>query len=216
MNILVLKDNKPGHYNQTEGLVLYLTEIYTNLEIEYINVEINSKFSRKILRFLLNNFSGFFENKINLKFIKFFYKNFRLPNSKPDLILSTGGNVSNINAWFAKAYSSKNILNGSLRGLKEELFTYVTTVIDLGYRNQIILDVAPNTITKEKLLEKSENFLKINNLEINQKYYTLLVGGDGAGYKYNNKFYDNLIEFIKRISDEESIKWLITTSRRTP
>ncbi|MBU3015973.1 mitochondrial fission ELM1 family protein [Poseidonibacter lekithochrous] len=216
MNILVLKDNKPGHYNQTEGLILYLTEIYTNLEIEYINVEINSKFSRKILRFLLNNFSGFFENKINLKFIKFFYKNFRLPNSKPDLILSTGGNVSNINAWFAKAYSSKNILNGSLRGLKEELFTYVTTVIDLGYRNQIILDVAPNTITKEKLLEKSENFLKINNLEINQKYYTLLIGGDGAGYKYNNKFYDNLIEFIKRISDEESIKWLITTSRRTP
>ena len=38
--------------------------------------------------------------------------------------------------------------------VKRRTFTYVTTVIDLGYKNQIILDVAPNTITKEKLIEK--------------------------------------------------------------
>mgnify|MGYP000668023675 CR=1 FL=1 len=43
-------------------------------------------------------------------------------------------------------YDSKNLLNGALRGLKEELFTYVTTVIDLGYKNQIIAKT-----NKEKL-----------------------------------------------------------------
>ncbi|BAK74166.1 ELM1/GtrOC1 family putative glycosyltransferase [Arcobacter sp. L] len=216
MKVLFLKDDKPGHYNQTEGLLFYLREIFPNLEVEYIEVEIKSKFSRKILRFLLNNFSSFFERKSRLKYLSFFYKNYKLPKNNPDLIISTGGNVSNINAWFSKAYNCKNILNGALRGLKEELFTYVTTVIDLGYKNQIILDVAPNTITKEKLLEKSIEFSSLHNLDINQKYYSLLIGGDGAGYKYEDKFYTDLIDFVGKISKEKNIRWLITTSRRTP
>lgn len=215
MKLLIIKDNKPGHYNQTEGLSLYLKEIYNDLEVEYIQIDIKSKLSRKILRFLLNTFPNFFTEN-SLKYLSLFYKKYTIPKNKPDLIISTGGNTSNLNAWFSKVYKCKNILNGALRGLKEELFTNVTTVIDLGYKNQIILDVAPNTITKEKLLEKSDEFLKLNNLNIDQKYYTLLIGGDGAGYKYNNKFYEDLINFVKKISKENKIKWLITTSRRTP
>lgn len=216
MKVLFLKDDKPGHYNQTEGLLFYLREISPNLEVEYIEVEIKSKFSRKILRFLLNNFSSFFERKSRLKYLSFFYKNYKLPKNNPDLIISTGGNVSNINAWFSKAYNCKNILNGALRGLKEELFTYVTTVIDLGYKNQIILDVAPSLITKEKLKLAANKFLEEKKLSKEFIYYSLLIGGDGAGYKYDDKFYNDLIDFVKNISKEKNIKWLITTSRRTP
>ena len=216
MNILVIKDDKPGHYNQTEGLVLILKDIYPNSNIEYIDIEIKNKISRKILRFILNRFPKLFKNVESFRYLKYFYKKFSIPKIKPDLIISTGGNTSNFNAWLALAYNSKNLLNGALRRLKESLFTYVTTVIDLGYRNQIILDVAPNIITEEKLLEKSTEFSKLYNLDMSQKYYSLLIGGDGAGYKYDDNFYDNLINFVEKISKEENIKWLITTSRRTP
>ena len=216
MNILVIKDDKPGHYNQTEGLVLILKDIYSNSNIEYIDIEIKNKISRKILKYLLNRFPKLFKDIKSFRYLKYFYKKFSIPKIKPDLIISTGGNTSNFNAWLALAYSSKNLLNGALRGLKEELFTYVTTVIDLGYKNQIILDVAPNTITKEKLIEKSIEFSTLHNLDMNQKYYSLLIGGDGAGYKYDDKFYDDLIDFVEKTSKEENIKWLITTSRRTP
>ena len=215
MKVLVIKDDKPGHYNQTEGLILYLKEIYEDLEVEYIQIDIKSKLTRKILRFLLNTFPAFFTEN-SLKYLSFFYTKYNIPKNKPDLIISTGGNTSNLNAWLSKVYKCKNILNGALRGLKEELFTNVTTVIDLGYKNQIILDVAPNTITKDKLLEKSEEFLKLHSLDSNQKYYTLLIGGNGAGYKYDDKFYDSLIDFVEKLSKEKNIKWLITTSRRTP
>lgn len=216
MNILVIKDDKPGHYNQSEGLVLILKEIYSNSNIEYIEIEIKNKISRKILRFFLNKFPKLFKDIKSFRYLKYFYKKFSIPKIKPDLIISTGGNTSNFNAWLALSYNSKNLLNGALRGLKEELFTYVTTVIDLGYKNQIILDVAPNTITEEKLLEKSTEFSKLHNLDMNQKYYSLLIGGDGAGYKYDDNFYDNLINFVEKVSKEKNIKWLITTSRRTP
>jgi mitochondrial fission protein ELM1 len=216
MNILVIKDDKPGHYNQTEGLVLLLKDIYPNSNIEYIDIEIKNKISRKILKYLLNRFPKLFKDIKSFRYLKYFYKKFSIPKIKPDLIISTGGNTSNFNAWLSLAHGSKNLLNGALRGLKEELFTYVTTVIDLGYKNQIILDVAPNTITKEKLIEKSIEFSKLHNLDINQKYYSLLIGGDGAGYKYNDKFYDDLIDFVEKVYKEKNIKWFITTSRRTP
>ena len=216
MNILIIKDDKPGHYNQTEGLLLSLKNIYPNSNIEYIDVEIKSKISRKFLRFLLNKFTSFFTNTFNLKYLSLFFKKYNLPLKKPDIIISTGGNTANLNAWLSKAYTSKNILNGALRGLKEELFFCITTVIDLGYKNQLILDVAPSIINEDSLKVKSKDFLKINNFDKKVTHYSLLIGGDGSGYKYDEEFYNKLILFVKKTSKEKNIKWLITTSRRTP
>ena len=216
MNILIIKDDKPGHYNQTEGLLLILKNIYSNSNIEYIDVQIKSKISRKLLRFLLNKFTSFFTNTSNLKYLSVFFKKYNLPLVKPDIIISTGGNTANLNAWLSKAYTSKNILNGALRGLKEELFFCITTVIDLGYKNQLILDVAPSVINADSLKKKSEDFLKINNIDEKVIHYSLLIGGDGSGYKYDEEFYNKLIYFVKKTSKEKNIKWLITTSRRTP
>lgn len=216
MNILIIKDDKPGHYTQTEGLLLSLKELYPNANVEYCKIKIKSKISRKILRFLLNTFPMFFKNIDNLKYLNIFYKNYKLPELNPNIIVSTGGNTANINAWFSYAYNCKNILNGALRGLKEDHFTNITTVLDLGYRNQIVLDVAPNTITKALLTVKADEFKIKNTLNQDQKYYSLLIGGDGAGYKYDQDFYLSLIKFTKKIALRDNIKWLITTSRRTP
>lgn len=215
MNVLIIKDSKPGHYNQSEGLLLQLKTIYNDVNVEYCEVEIKSKLSRKILRFLLNNFSSFFERNKSLNYLEFFYNNLNLPKNVPDIIISTGGNTSNLNAWFSKLYNCKNILNGALRGLNEELFTYVTTVIDLAYKNQHILDVAPSVITEEKLKDSTLQFLKEKDLDSAKTYYTLLIGGNGAGYTYDEDFYHKLINFVKNISKENNITWLITTSRRT-
>ncbi len=214
MNILVIKDDKPGHYNQTEGLLLGLKELYPKAYTEYCEIEIKSKLSRKLLRILLNTFPSFFQKSSSKKYIKYFYKKFDLPNKQPDLIISTGGNTASLNVWLAKLYHAKNILNGKLRGLNEDLFTKVTTVIDLGYKNQIIIDVAPNTITSHKLDLEAKKFAEKNNL--NETYYALLIGGNGAGYSYDDKFYEELIDFVINMARNHKIKWLITTSRRTP
>lgn len=214
MNVLVIRDDKPGHYHQTEGIVLSLKEIYPQMCIEYVDVQVRGKVSRKLLRVLLNHCTTFFEKAFSLGYIQYFYKTYSLPQNKPDLILSTGGNTANLNVWFAKAYHAHNILNGRVRGLREALFTKVTTVIDLGYTNQIVIDVAPNTITAEKLKAEAQNFLDLHHLQ--GEFYALLLGGDGAGYRYDDTFYDELIAFLKRTSDTNHIQWLITTSRRTP
>ncbi len=214
MNILVIKDKRAGHYNQTIGIAKSLKSVYKNIKVEYIDIEIKSKISRKILTYILNYTKTFSSEKDNLRYIKYFFKKVSLPKSTPDLILSTGGDTANLNAWFAKAYRAKNIFNGRLRGQKEDLYTIVTTVIPLGYKNEIVIDVAPSIISKEDMLDKSLIFRKEKGLQ--KTYYTLLIGGDGAGYNYDKDFYSKLVNFTKEIALKEQILWLITTSRRTP
>lgn len=216
MQLLAIKDNRPGHYNQTEGLILSLKEIHPHITIEYLDVQITNSLCRKILKMLLNTFPSFFEKPLSLKLAKLFYKTPITPQNTPDLIISTGGNTAGLNAWLRKIYHCKNILNGKLRGLNENHFTAVTTVIDLGYSNQIILDVAPSIITALLLQEKSHLFCKQHAIPEHNEYYTLLIGGNGAGYTYNDSFYDHIIGFVKHITHEINIKWLISTSRRTP
>lgn len=216
MNILCIRDDKPGHYNQSEGLLLSLAILFPDVQVEYCDVEIRSKLSRKFLRFLLNHLSAFFKTKSSMKYMGYFYKKYSLPSFAPDIIVSTGGNTSNINAWFAYMFHAKNILNGALRGLNEEHFTVITTVLDLGYKNQCILDVAPNTITEKKLEYESSQFLTKQHLPTDTRYFTLLIGGDGAGYTYNDDFYHKLVAMVINMSDTLDIKWLISTSRRTP
>lgn len=201
LNILVIKDDKAGHFNQSDGLVLALKEIYGDIEVEYIDIKIKSSLSREILRRLLNIFPYLFKKEFSKNFISTFYKKFSYPQKKPDIIISTGGNCSNLNVWFKYLYGAKNILNGNLRGLKCSNFDVVTTVIDLGCKNQIILDVAPTMIEP---CSKSKEDL-----------YTLLIGGDGSGYSYDKDFFIELVNFVKNISKKDNIKWLITTSRRT-
>lgn len=215
MRLLAIKDNKPGHYNQTEGLILAIKEIYPHLYVEYLDIQITNSLCRKILKILINTIPLFFTYPISLQLANIFYKTSIKVQKKPDIIISTGGNTASINAWLAKIYQCKNILNGKTRGLNEKNFTVITTVIDLGYSNQIILDVAPSTITQTLLLNEILSFRKKYNLQ-DSEYYTLLVGGDGAGYTYTDMFYNRLIAFIKNMTAKTNIKWLISTSRRTP
>lgn len=215
MNILIIRDNKPGHYNQSEGIAFSIKKAYPTTTIKYLDIQSTISFTRKPLRWLLNMFPSFFSSQLSLMFLPMFYLlklNIEVP---PTLIISTGGNTAPLNAWLSKIYNCKNILNGRLRGLKEKHFTAITTIIDLGYKNQIILDVAPSTITSHSIQQAATDFKEQHTLEAGP-YYSLLIGGNGAGYNYGLDFYKNLAQFVKKTALQDKIKWLISTSRRTP
>ncbi len=168
----------------------------------------------KNFKMLLNTFPFFFEKPLSLKLAKLFYKTTNNPQNTPDFIISTGGNTAGLNAWLRKIYHCKNILNGKLRGLNENHFTAVTTVIDLGYSNQIILDVAPSIITALLLQEKSRLFCKQHAIPEHNEYYTLLIGGNGAFTRQNKTiqttpFSDGQIQLILDLIDKHQLNYMI-------
>ena len=212
MHIILIQDDKPGHYHQSEAIIEALKQLFDQVTIEVIDIKRRTKLSRTILRFMLNHFSYFFKDAYTLKFLPFFYRTIALPKQRPDLIVSTGGDTANLNAWFALYYGSYNLYNGGPRGLHAELFTYVTTVLDLGVDNQIILDIAPTTIA---LAQKNKRLLDHFQLSTDKPCYVLLIGGDGSGYRYDRYDIDALIAGVNYLHQLHQAQWLVTTSRRT-
>jgi len=207
--VAVLKDNKAGHYNQSLALAYAIEKGFDEVQVDIYTIKVY-KLSKYLLRFMLNNHFGrkVLSKPYSLNFVKFFYK-IDKPLSKADIIISSGKDTSMLNVWLGLVYNAKSIYIGHPKKLNYKLFDKVFSVLDLGFENQVLLDVAPTLPYSEDI----EKFCKEHNLKVNDSYYTLLIGGDGSGYNYSEKEYDNLISFVNSHKDK---KWLVTTSRRTP
>jgi mitochondrial fission protein ELM1 len=209
MKVAVLKDNKAGHYNQSLALAYAIEKGFDEVPTDIYTIKVY-KLPKYLLRFMLNNsfFRSLLSKPSSLRFVKFFYK-IDKPLKVADIIISSGKDTSMLNVWLSLAYDAKSIYIGHPKKLNYKLFDRVLTILDLGFENQVLLDVAPTLPYSGDI----EQFCKDNNLDINDNYYALLIGGDGSGYHYSKEEYDKLIEFVNSHRDK---KWLVTTSRRTP
>jgi len=210
MNIVVIKDSKPGHYNQSFAVAETLNQM-GNGKILFMDVEIRS-ISKYILRFLLNGkitrvWLGKYFRK---EWLRFFYKIEKQIKEKPDIVVSSGRDTSLLTALFGLIYGAKTLFIGNPKKLDPVLFTRVLTLLDLQLENQIVLDTVPS----RSLNSTMETFCSTYKLDRKKIYYTLLIGGDGAGYQYNEEEYDMLTTFVNATA--KSVNWLVTTSRRTP
>lgn len=206
--VLIISDGRAGHFNQSLAVAEAIKKI-EDVEVKYIEVKIK-KFGKYFLRTLLNTSLGqkLCKGAHFLKLIPLFYEGY-IWDQKPDIIISAGKDTSLLNALLALNYGSKNFFIGDPKKLDHHLFTAILTVLDLGYDNQIILDVAPTRSYNGDLKEFAEK----HDIDLQSEYYTLLIGGDGSGYRYTYEDIEQLITFVNAATDKA--KWLVTTSRRT-
>ena len=207
--VLILSDGRPGHFNQSLAVAEAMKKLDV-VEVKYIEVKIK-KFGKYFLRAFLNTGLGqkLCESSYLLKFIHLFYEGYTW-DKEPDIIISAGKDTSLLNALLALTYGSKNFFIGHPKKLDHHLFTAVFTVLDLGFDNQIVLNVAPTLSYSGDLNEFANRY----SLDLQSEYYTLLIGGDGSGYQFEYEDIEQLITFVNATADK--VKWLVTTSRRTP
>lgn len=207
--VWVISDKKAGHYNQSLAVAHTIKTLLPS-EVTVVEVKVK-KYAKYLLRMLLNTRLGraLIASKMHPGMIAWFYEG-ALPSGKPDVVVSSGKDTSMLTALLGLMYGAKSLFIGNPKKLDHRLFSAVLTVLDLGFENQVLLDVAP-TLPYEGDLEA---FCKAHHLDPNATYYTLLIGGDGAGYRYSDAEYEALIDCVN--SAPKGVSWLVTTSRRTP
>lgn len=201
----VLSDGRPGHFNQSRGVIKALS-LTRPLQVEWLEVRLRLGLFRLLQRALLQHTRA----AIPPALLRVFYA-MLLPAQLPDLIVSAGGRTSFANAWLARQYKIPNLFIGSLRGLPAELFSAVLTLEPIpGLRNNIVLQFPVSEITPDYLKQ-----LAVPASLATQPCWTLLVGGSGSGYRYRPDDWVRLGTLLNALAEQYAVKWLICTTPRT-
>jgi len=214
LKILKITDGKAGHITVTDGVIEAIKKNY-QVQIIELNVTLRVKFFLTILRLIFN--SDWLSNKMKDFdwLIPFFYKDYKRPGQQIDLIISSGGDTSFINIWLSNILDIDNIYCSGLRRIKSERFSLLINTTNRGFKNSIILEVAPTKVGSDTLSNDTSRFCKEKGIDQKEKYFVLLIGGDGAGYSYKNEDFEHLVQNFMNLTVKNGAKALITTSRRT-
>ena len=200
MKVAIISDDKPGHFNQSKGVVNLISE---DIDLEY--TVFRSKLKLHFLRSLLKLYQKFLAKNFNKTNAKKIIKIFQYVDLEDfDLLISSGGNTIYHSAALSNLFKIKNIHIGSIKDINLNNFeAHITTDAVINSPNNIVTDLAP-TRFKPDVKEKSKS---------NKSLF--LLGGNGAGYLYNESDWKNLINGIKDLAETKNISPIIVTSRRT-
>ena len=200
MKVAILSDDRPGHFNQSKGVVNLISE---DIDLKY--TVFSSKLKLHFLRSPLKLYQKFLAKNLNKTNAKKIIKIFQYVDLEDfDLLISSGGNTIYHSAALSNLFKIKNIHIGSIKDINLANFeAHITTDAVLNSPNNIVTDLAP-TRFKPDVKEKSKS---------NKSLF--LLGGNGAGYLYDESDWKNLINNIKDFVDTKNISPIIVTSRRT-
>ncbi|MDF2181186.1 ELM1/GtrOC1 family putative glycosyltransferase [Neptuniibacter sp. CAU 1671] len=206
LQVWVLYDGKPGHLSQSLGLAQQLSR-HLDADIHTIKAKVAGPLRRLALGLCRLPL-------MPARLIAALYR-MSLPKQAPDLVISFGGKVVPLNAALAHRFSCANILIGNRYGLSPALFNVLVNARSEGLANQVVTQV-PFCRQMSRQLNAREQ-LDLQALRFNDAAcWTLLIGGDGSGYSYTEQDWQALVASMVQLADTHNIRWLVSTSRRTP
>lgn len=225
MRILIVSDGKPGHFNQSLGVVAQLPEA----EFDQFEVRFKSKFRDDLLRLIFILFGGLRFPKYLLKLLFRFaltdsvcQKALEYENKGYDVVISTGSSVAVINLILSRLNGAKSVVCTRPSPVGIRLFDLAIlpkhqwpkhnpkdpkkVVRTLGVPNRI----GPESIAKLRADVQAE--LKLSD----KLRLGVLVGGNEPHYSISLETAKRLIDSLLKASDLMDAEIALTTSRRTP
>lgn len=197
LTVWMLTDGLPGHANQSKGIIRALKR-HLGINVYEVNVNLHHKAFRAPLRALMHALPA-----VRRHLFSAFYTSSELPVVTPDLIVSSGGDTLGAAISLKHAFHCPIVFSGTPKGYGTDLLDLIITVVPLVHcENNLVLELPPSVIEPG------------HPNASNQKIAAMLLGASGAGYDYQEKDWQALVEGMKALSTQ-GVRWLLTTSRRT-
>ena len=220
MRAILLSDGKPGHYNQSLGVIERMPEC----EYHWIDVKFRSKQRDNLLRVLMRLFGGL---RLPRRLIKTCLHMALQRDTldeiyavAPDFILSTGSSVAAPNLLIGQLFDAKTVTcrRPSPVGVHHFDLAILPRMYWSPHRNRAnvckTLGV-PNRVRPEKLEAQRKEFQTDLNLS-NQRRIGILIGGEDRSDTITDTTAARLVEVLERFVAKWNNQLLLTTSRRTP
>lgn len=197
LTIWLLSDGAAGHLSQSRGVAEAIGRFCSVHTIE-IDLRVRWRVLKSLLRYVLPYAGSMAERLLRLTYT------ITLPEQKPDLIVSSGGNTLLANALLAKCFSVPNFYSGTLKGYPASCYCGIFSVTPQGCDNNVVLPLPPVP------LALTESFAPLVDAP-----WLVLIGGDGAGYTFGSDDWSLLADGMNHLGYVNGVRWLLTTSRRT-
>jgi hypothetical protein len=200
--VLLLSDGRPGHFRQSEAIVLALSRrMETKVErIELIKPRI---FPRRLARYA----ALWLPPRLVLGWL-YGLKEGATP--KPDAIVSAGGNTLAANIALAKLTGAPNIFAGTPRHVDRKLFSLVLT----PYKSEATL---PSTAYALKPCALDPDALPApKRWPASPFRIAVFVGGPTPSADFNQIDWQSLVKRMRTMAKEFGVRFVLVTSRRTP
>ena len=219
MRTILLSDGKPGHYNQSLGVIERMPEC----EYHWIDVKFRSKWQDNLLRVLMRLLGGF---RLPRWLIKACLRMTlqqdildEISAAEPDFILSTGSSVAAPNLLIGQLLDAKTVTCRcpSPVGIHHfDLAILPRMYWSRHNRSNVCKTLGvPNRVCPEKL-ETQRKELQINLDLSDQRRIGVLVGGEDRYDTITEMTTARLIEVLQQFATKWDSQLLLTTSRRTP
>ena len=203
--ILIISDGIPGHYNQSNGVALMISEtcdcVIKTHELSWHFYTLRSACTL-IAKLLLR-----FNNKNIARGILWMYT--PINTQGYDLVIAAGGNTMPVSAAIKLAHSLPVIQLGSPRGLHSSMFNALVTVEKyFDHPSNIVAAISPNLYSPAvcSIAAKEDNL---------SEHILFLIGGEGIGYSYSTNEWEGMLTSIQALSSKIKLPISIVTSRRT-
>lgn len=208
--VWVVSDGKPGHYNQSRGVVLALQRLGP-VEQSWINVRLRSGLWRVPLTLLLNLVPG----ALRVFPLAWACEHDPLPVARPDVIVVAGGRAVFAAILLARSTGAALVYCGSLRRLAPRHFTAVLTLErQADHPANVVVEFPPMPVDRDDAARRGAE-LRARLSAGATPLWAVLVGGDGAGFSYDDADWRALARGMSERARAVGARLLVTTSRRT-
>ena len=198
--ILLLSDGRPGHFRQSEAIVLALSRRMA-IKVERIELTKPRIFPRRLARYV----ALYAPPGLALSWL-YGLKDY----PKPDAIVSAGGNTLAANIALAKKHRVPNIFTGTPRHVGRENFSLVLT----PYKSEGAL--ANTAYALKPCALDPEQFPAPKRWPAASFRIAVFIGGPTPAADFSLFDWQALIHLIWTIAKELDIRFTVVTSRRTP
>ena len=214
LRILILSDQRPGHYHLSEGIASALASRF-QVKVNRLSVR-RGRWPGAVLAGFVN--AGIAPSLVLSRVYGV------SPRAIPeaDLVVSAGAETLAANAAVARLRGVPNIFYGSLRYFSHRHFSLVLTSYQrqVRHHNQVMV-LKPSAVTAaaspldDLACNRAVGLSQSGRFSAGQTV-ALLVGGDGGGASYGREDWFRLEEFIAAARRDLGVRWQVTNSRRTP
>ena len=221
MKVVILSDNKPGHYKQSLGIVEKLPEC----RIEWLEVQFRRKRRDNLLRVFMCIFGGV---PLPILFIHALLRWSLTPAAynalsrlqAADVILSTGSSVAAVNLLLGRLLHAKTVTCRHPSPLGTRHFDLAILPMlswpSTARKDNVCKTIGvPNPISPANLDALKKQVRKDVKLPDSARI-GILLGGNDRHETVTEAHANRLIDICRAIAEEMNVQVLVTTSRRTP